>query len=1016
VKKKLLSLILLLLPVTALADTLGTLNNNASVELSTQAVQIQSSLQTGATVFITSGTVASYLADQALTNGGCVQAGPNGQFTTPTSNACGTGSGGGAASTTTAYGLLYTSSSSVTQTLISTTPVVLNAFQNTGASYQTVLSTTASSIIVSTGGVFYVWANILSTGTGTYNQYFSIGINGSPTAYTCQDTPSARCVLTSIVSLSAGSTVQIYTNTSLVGQATCTITDAQFGLTTITGPTGPQGLSNFISAGYAISAVANGSTTTVSLLGNSTNYIQNSSSLQSNTTFYVSSAAVKGPFMVIGSTNATPTTIEGPFGSSTTAGPNNYSFILGNYGSHAAGTDVSLGLYQYSSFGGGTWTPFGSIECIKQSDNYLNDGSDLVFRVYSGGAGSTEALRLSGSTTNGVGPTVKLGGALYTNGSSGTFGYVLQSNGANVAPSWVVNSPGSNNFILLQSTLQAGATFYVSSAAVAGNLTIGTLTGNTWNGTLGTLTPTISMLAEGVTMSDGGATFLQSQVGSGNVTTLASAGGGTVLTLNENSPSTFNGSSSLGLYMVNQPFGWSDSNAKVSYIQNPTGYISTYTLTLPIQLGTPGQVLEQINSTGTLSFVSSAGAGVSFATGTILQTPSAPAGGTWLACDGSVQSTATYPALYNAIGQTYMNFTSTFPASTNTVSAASIPVWLGNSNWLVTSANGTAVWWGSTGTWLTQTSVGSGLSALSVNLAVGYALGYTNTTAAALTASLTSINFVGNTLPSAPGSFQKVIAPGNANTAVFLYCVTGSQTVYTMTKGGTTWASTASALPKTGTPGAIWWDGTDWNILMTNGVLEQTSLVSGTANWTVAYSSTSILALYAPIMNNQQNAEVGSFDNAPNVVLAPFSSGNSIVSSNSLLTSTQYPQSFVTYQSPTSVFWNGYVYVAIVAFNSSTAVNNVVPQYINSTIYTSIDGKVWRNATTGIFMCPAAQFTGTTTNTLTANTTTGAFLMLGENAGGPSPGGTNLMIVFPTVNPASQFNLPLQPGYYIRAL
>jgi hypothetical protein len=565
------------------------------------------------------------------------------------------------------------------------------------------------------------------------------------------------------------------------------------------------------------------------------------------------------------------------------------------------------------------------------------------------------------------------------------------------------------SYIKLTSTLQSGATFYVSSGTVNGPLYVNNLTDSALTngqcvqaGANGLLTVT------GTSCGSGAGTITSVVAG----TDLTGGGNSGSVTLNLSTPSVVLNTETL-------QSGTSFYVASGTVAGNLT--ISTINVNNSVELagsyGLPGQILTSEGSAPP-SWQSTIGSGVSFATGTILQTPSAPLGGTWLACDGSAQSTSTYPALYAAIGQTYMNFTSTFPTSTNSVSAASIPIWLGTTtaNWLVDSANGTAVWWGSTGTWLTQTSVGSGLSALTANLAVGYALSYTNTTSAALTTSLSNISFAGNTLPTAPGSFQKVIAPGNASTAVFLYCVTGSQTVYTMTKGGTIWASTAGALPKTGTPGAIWWDGTDWNILMTNGVLEQTSLVSGTANWTVAYSSTSILAMYAPIANNQQNAEVGSFDNAPNVVLAPFSAGNSIVSTNSLVTSQQYPQSFVTYQSPTSVFWNGYVYVAIVAFNGSTAVNNVVPQYIESTIYTSKDGKQWINDTTGIFMCPAAQFTGTMTNTLSANTTTGAFLMLGENPGGPSPGGTSLMIVTPTVNPQSQFNLPLKPGYYIRAL
>lgn len=81
-----------------------------------------------------------------------------------------------------------------------------------------------------------------------------------------------------------------------------------------------------------------------------------------------------------------------------------------------------------------------------------------------------------------VGGNVQFSGALMPNGSAGSSGQLLQSNGAGSAPSWITNSgggmtPGASYYVQVTNTLQAGATFYVSSGTVAGTQTVQTLSG-----------------------------------------------------------------------------------------------------------------------------------------------------------------------------------------------------------------------------------------------------------------------------------------------------------------------------------------------------------------------------------------------------------------------------------------------------------------------------------------------------------------------------------------------------------
>lgn len=261
----------------------------------------------GTTVFmISSGTVTGNFYDLSLTSGNCVQAGSGGILLT-TSLPCGSGSGGGGVSLSTAsFGTLYTSSSNVTQTGIGTTPAILSVFNSSGDVSLVTASTSTGQILVTTTTAYFLWANILSTGSGVSFQYFSINVNGVSTGFTCQDTPSSRCSFGGVKNLTAGSTVAIYVSANVAG-STVTITDAQLVVMSVGGGSGSggggSGTITSVNAGVGI-AVTNpsGPSVTVNLSPSATMYIQNLAnpavSTQTNSGFNVTTGTITGVFTV----------------------------------------------------------------------------------------------------------------------------------------------------------------------------------------------------------------------------------------------------------------------------------------------------------------------------------------------------------------------------------------------------------------------------------------------------------------------------------------------------------------------------------------------------------------------------------------------------------------------------------------------------------------------------------------------------------------------------------------------
>jgi len=232
------------------------------------------------------------------------------------------------------------------------------------------------------------------------------------------------------------------------------------------------------------------------------------------------------------------------------------------------------------------------------------------------------------------------------------------------------------------------------------------------------------------------------------------------------------------------------------------------------------------------------GGGATFPVGAILKTPSAPTGnGTWLACDGSSQSQSTYATLFSNIGHGYMQYSENIANPGTSVPGLAINsniIWTGV-QWVFVNGLSLKYTNGLTVSAVTLSNTATSLTSYNAgNLVIAYAAGSTSA----------NISLDGGTtwashiLPAAPPA-SKRIASGNSTTN-FLY-VTSSDSadnvIYTMANGGITWTSTVNALPITGfhaiSPAAIWWDGTNWNILDSgNTALYQTTDPSGQTSWT----------------------------------------------------------------------------------------------------------------------------------------------------------------------------------------
>jgi hypothetical protein len=139
-----------------------------------------------------------------------------------------------------AYGSIYLSSGSISQS-ISTSPAILLAYNSSGDSNQTTPNSSSGTITVSTSGAYVLFANILSTGAspGSYTIYYGIRVNGIGTGFTCQDTPNPRCIMSGVKVLSSSDVVSVYISAS--SNVFVTANEAQLYVASVGGSGGGSG-------------------------------------------------------------------------------------------------------------------------------------------------------------------------------------------------------------------------------------------------------------------------------------------------------------------------------------------------------------------------------------------------------------------------------------------------------------------------------------------------------------------------------------------------------------------------------------------------------------------------------------------------------------------------------------------------------------------------------------------------------------------------------------------------------
>lgn len=376
-----------------------------------------------------------------------------------------------------------------------------------------------------------------------------------------------------------------------------------------------------------------------------------------------------------------------------------------------------------------------------------------------------------------------------------------------------------------------------------------------------------------------------------------------------------------------------------------------------------------------------------FPIGTIIHssTSTPSIGGTWLACNGASVAQATYPALYALIGHAYMQYTGTVGSAIGFIGGSNT-CWTGD-RWVCSNGSTTSAYSTNGTTWTTGAITAT--TSYAAYAATSLVIGYTTATSASISSDK-GITWGAHTLPVAPTTAGR-IAPGNS-TSNFLLVNDSSRSVYTMANGGVVWTTTANALPAGATSmtvGAVWWDGTRWNIIDNNSsVLYQTTDASGVGSWTSA----------GTIFVTFNGSSAGAAFNGNTTVRN--AKDVSYIYTNMAVPAIQHPVLPSTIAAASSgQFWNGFCY----CWTSAAAATGLI-------MYTSLTGRNWHAPGNlgNINMSNASLGTGTVgSNNVCADQATariaGYF-------------GATAILLTPTATLASQFSLPNMAGEYIRAL
>ena len=272
-----------------------------------------------------------------------------------------------------------------------------------------------------------------------------------------------------------------------------TITNAVWNGTAIAAGYGGTGLTTFGSSNYALYStapnaltagtlpVAAGGTGLTSLTagyvpyGNGTNAFSNSSTFTYNGTT-VTAPAFAANATITGSLNAgafsygTLGYSDSNIFASFTSSVNSYNqIVLQNTNSgNAASTDfiVSNNLATSAAYFGDfgiNSSGFSGTGALGAANNvYLySQGTDLAI-----GTGSSNSIHFVTNANSADAITVNPSNAVAFNGSYGTSGYILQSNGSGTSPTWVANSAGGASYTVTDFTATASQTVFTVSYVV----------------------------------------------------------------------------------------------------------------------------------------------------------------------------------------------------------------------------------------------------------------------------------------------------------------------------------------------------------------------------------------------------------------------------------------------------------------------------------------------------------------------------------------------------------------------
>lgn len=452
--------------------------------------------------------------------------------------------------------------------------------------------------------------------------------------------------------------------------------------------------------------------------------------------------------------------------------------------------------------------------------------------------------------------------------------------------------------------------------------------------TITTVTDNTTYWTFGVTLTDsGGGNFgINDNMAVGIIRSSGGGGSGTVTSVGMSVPSflsvagspiTTSGTLAVSLSGTALPAA-NGGTAQTTYATGDILYASATNTISKLPVGTTGQLLNVV--AGAPAWASP------FPIGTILTAPTAPTvGGTWLECNGTGVSQATYSALYASIGHSWCNYEqqigSTSPIAAN---STNIIIWSGT-RWVAIQGGSTQTHHSTDG--ITWTAGGL----LPAAVAIANAVAGNSGEIIVHTSGATTISYgttdSGSTWTTNTAFPTSAISRLQFNGTRWLLVVSTGTTVWEATNpiGGGAWTARTSVLPSAaGTAPGVVWDGTYW-VINAGGVTMSTTVNDASSGW----------ATRTNIGNTIYNIGTGA-DAATNrsgiMLRRGNTTTNSVVrSTNGFTTASRTGLALdVTWgapaTNPTVFTWNGFAFIAF--------------SPLGSDLFASVDGDSWNRVST----------------------------------------------------------------------